>query len=274
MARQAIKVDTIRALFARSGNQCAFPGCTHPLINEKNQFIGQICHIEAALPGGERYNPDQTDKERNGHENLILFCYPHHVETNDVSEYTVEKLKAFKREHEAKFEKSDFKIDETALYKIMSEMDQYWAQIEKLNALQHSLSELAVDVKAKVSFLDVIESCRENISYLSGFFDTFRRSDERLPEDFNNMLRRKGIDPEIFADIPYYENPFKNRNWDFHILGVHNRMQRLQIDLMHMEIKYLEEFLKTNSKDRQARERLDYLKGAFAKLIRNARIMD
>jgi ribosomal protein S15P/S13E len=274
MPRLTLRIDTIRALFALSGNQCAFPGCTQPLINEKNQFIGQICHIEAALPGAERYNPNQSDEERSGHENLILFCYPHHVETNDVSEYTVEKLKAVKREHEAKFEKSDFKIDEVALYKVMSEMDHYWAQIEKLNALQHSLSEFAVDVKAKISFFDIIKSCRENIGYLSDFHDTFRRSDERLPEDFNNMLRRKGIDPKVFDDIPYYENPFQNRNWEFHILGIHNRMQQLQIDLMHMEIKYLEEFLKTNSKDKQARERLDTLKKAFAKFIQKARIMD
>lgn len=92
MRRLAIKVDVLKALFARSGNQCAFPGCTQPLINAKNKYIGQLCHIEAASRGGERYNPDGNDEHRRRFENLVLLCYRHHVETNDVDEYPVERL--------------------------------------------------------------------------------------------------------------------------------------------------------------------------------------
>ncbi|HPB04579.1 MAG TPA: hypothetical protein PLH00_07075, partial [Bacteroidaceae bacterium] len=128
MARLTPKADVIRALFARSGNQCAFPGCVQPLISERNRFIGQICHIEAALPGGERYNPKKNDEERRAYDNLLLLCYPHHIETNDVDEYPVDTLRRFKRDHEALFEKSDFKIDESALYKIIAEVDRYWAE--------------------------------------------------------------------------------------------------------------------------------------------------
>ena len=51
MSRLAPKIDVLKALFARSGNQCAFPGCTQPLMNEKNKFIAQVCHIEAAMRG-------------------------------------------------------------------------------------------------------------------------------------------------------------------------------------------------------------------------------
>jgi len=274
MQRLAPRADTIRALFARSGNQCAFPGCTQPLINDKNQFIGQVSHIEGALPGGERYNPDQTDEERRGYANLLLFCYPHHIETNDLSEYSVEKLKTFKREHEATFEKSDFKIDEAALFKIMVEMESYWARIERLNTLEHRMAELAFEINTKGSFFDIINSCQENIGYLSGFHDEFHESDEKLKADFDLLLKRKGIDPKVFDDIPYYENSFQNRNWGLHHLGIPNRMQRLKIDLMHLEIKYLEEFLKTNSRDQQARERLEHLKKAFAELAQNAIVVE
>jgi hypothetical protein len=86
MTRLTPKSEVIRALFARSGNQCAFPGCAQLLVNHKNQLIGQVCHIEAATPGGERYNQRQTDEERRDYNNLLLLCYPHHVETNDVDE--------------------------------------------------------------------------------------------------------------------------------------------------------------------------------------------
>lgn len=274
MGRLSPKVDTVRALFARSGNQCAFPGCTQPLINDRNQFIGQICHIEAALSGGERYNPNQSDEDRRAYNNLLLLCYPHHVETNDVTEYSVGTLRQFKMDHEALFEKSDFKIDEAALYKIIAEMDQYWAEIERLNTLEHTMAELAFSIDVRTSYLGLVKSCEENIAYLSSFHDVFRESDDALQQDFESMLKSKGVDPLLFEDVPYYDNPFQNRNWELHNLGIPNRMQRLRIDLMHMEIKYLEEFLKTNSKDAAAHGHLQELKKQFAELAQHAIVVD
>ena len=52
MARLANTKEDYRLLFARTGNQCAFPGgCNHPLIDD-DMFAAQVCHIEAAQPGG------------------------------------------------------------------------------------------------------------------------------------------------------------------------------------------------------------------------------
>lgn len=245
MARLAPKFEVLRALFARSGNQCAFPSCTQPLINSKNQFIGQICHIEAALPGGERFNPNQSGDERRNYDNLLLLCYPHHVETNDVVEYTVEMLKKIKYEHEARFQKNLYIIDEAVLSKIVDEMDLFWNQIETLNKLEHSMQEFAVDINAKSSFFDVMEGCRENIGYLQLFFDTFRESEK----DIHN-------------------------NWEFHCIGVPNRMNRLRIDLMHLEIKYLEEYLKSHTDDLVGRKRLDSLKEEFKHVAQHAAFCD
>lgn len=101
-ARQ-IKPNTIKRLFALSGNQCAFPGCTVKIVQETSDYlISQICHIEAAEPEGQRYNPNQSDDERRSFENLVLLCPNHHVVTNDEVIYTVEKLKTIKKDHEEK----------------------------------------------------------------------------------------------------------------------------------------------------------------------------
>ena len=152
MPRLSPQTKVIRALFARSGNQCAFPGCTQPLVNEDNVFIGQICHIEAVLPGGERYNADQDDETLRGYDNLILLCYEHHCETNDVTRYSVEALKEIKLRHEKLHEKSDFKISETTLFKIINEMGLYWNKIEKIHTEKHLTPEIALEIKAKASF--------------------------------------------------------------------------------------------------------------------------
>ena len=80
-----------------------FPECTARMINKEGVFIGQVCHIEAAEDGGERFNPKQTNEERRHFSNLMLMCYEHHTITNDVSIYKPEKLKGFKADHETRF---------------------------------------------------------------------------------------------------------------------------------------------------------------------------
>lgn len=94
---------TLKRLFALSGNQCAFPGCQERLVNTENALESNICHIEAAKVGGERYNPDMTDVQRADYANLILLCRQHHDLTNDVQKYTVDVLRKMKQEHESSY---------------------------------------------------------------------------------------------------------------------------------------------------------------------------
>jgi hypothetical protein len=83
------KPETLRVLFLKSGNLCAFPNSKALMMNEKGVFIGQLCHIEAAEEGGERFNPHMTNEDRRAAANLMLMCYPHHKITNDEQEYPI-----------------------------------------------------------------------------------------------------------------------------------------------------------------------------------------
>lgn len=101
--RLAPSHQTLRELYMKSGNQCAYPDCKRVMINDEGKFVGQVCHIEAAEEGGERFNVNQSPEDRRQFDNLMLMCYDHHIITNDVEKYSVEKLKDFKRIHEEKF---------------------------------------------------------------------------------------------------------------------------------------------------------------------------
>lgn len=91
---------TIKRLFAMSGNRCAFPKCTSPLIDGK-KVVGKICHIKARNENGPRWDKDQTPEQRHGYDNLILMCGRHHdVIDDDVDAYTVEYLHRLKAKHE------------------------------------------------------------------------------------------------------------------------------------------------------------------------------
>lgn len=91
---------TIKRLFSLSSGYCSFAGCEKKLVSNVDALSSNICHIEAAMPDGERYNCGMSDKDRAEYDNLILLCPQHHKETNDVIIYSVEVLKAMKADHE------------------------------------------------------------------------------------------------------------------------------------------------------------------------------
>lgn len=95
--------DTLRELYLKSGNVCAFPGCSNIMVNLDGDFIGQVCHIEAADEGGPRFNADQSNEDRRSFPNLMLMCYEHHTITHNEKRYSIEDLKKMKQQHEIKF---------------------------------------------------------------------------------------------------------------------------------------------------------------------------
>jgi hypothetical protein len=100
--RKAVPERVQKQLFLDSGSSCA--KCKIALLEPSQGgdpfATGHIAHIEAAMPGGPRYNPTQTDEERNSFANLIVLCERcHGVVDQDLVTYTVGNLKTIKREH-------------------------------------------------------------------------------------------------------------------------------------------------------------------------------
>lgn len=98
--RLSPRVKVRQRLYALSGNNCALPECTSKLVDDYGNLIGQICHIEAAAPGGERYNPFSDDEARRDFSNLMVLCYGCHKKTNDIVQYPVSRLREIKAAHE------------------------------------------------------------------------------------------------------------------------------------------------------------------------------
>lgn len=142
--------DTLRELYLKSGNQCAFPGCNELIIDENGVFIGEVCHIEAAMTGGERFNKEQSNEDRRKFSNLMLMCHKHHKVTDDVEKYTVDVLKRMKEEHEKKFTNIEQKIgdsikdyceeDSILLPKTLSGMNEYFGWEQNQEELNYTIS--------------------------------------------------------------------------------------------------------------------------------------
>jgi len=94
--------QTIKKLFALSGNLCAFPGCSLPMIESAGAVTGEICHIQARSKGGPRFNASLSLKDRYAFENLILLCSHHHKIIDAQPEiYTAKTLIESKSIHES-----------------------------------------------------------------------------------------------------------------------------------------------------------------------------
>jgi tetratricopeptide (TPR) repeat protein len=145
--------ETIRKLLLRSGNECAFPGCAEVLFNDRDTLIAECCHIEAALPGGERYNPNQSDEDCRSYDNLLFLCHKHHVETDDVTIFSVEALKKIKIDHDNRFREKQIVIGGNYVEQVTNSFQEIFTAIrdtsERVKHIDENLSEL---LKAQAQF--------------------------------------------------------------------------------------------------------------------------
>jgi hypothetical protein len=98
------RADVTRRLYLAMGNRCAFPQCEQALMGSDAVLVGEIAHIEGALPDSARFNAAMTNEQRRHYDNLLLMCGTHHtVIDSDETTWTVAKLKDLKRAHEATY---------------------------------------------------------------------------------------------------------------------------------------------------------------------------
>lgn len=153
-----VSISIVKALFARSGNLCAFPDCDQRLVSNDNLFVGQLCHIAASSPEGPRYDPAQTDDVRNDYPNLLLLCYPHHrrIDTDPVL-YTVDWLREAKAKHEAKFETETYIVGAPIAQAIVREEEEYWLRLKVIQKRTAELCEYPMEIDLDAPHSAVVE---------------------------------------------------------------------------------------------------------------------
>ncbi|HAT49725.1 MAG: hypothetical protein HQL07_06845 [Nitrospirae bacterium] len=248
MARKALTMETVRKLFALSGNQCAFPGCDHPLVDD-GDYVAEVCHIEAANIGGQRYNPNMTDDERRSPANLLVLCHRHHKKTDRLHLYTVEKLKRIKEEHERQFVGKPFSVSEKLIKDAIYEELFFWDDVTQINKSAMDEFDLIMPVDAELSFLDLLNEaikCQDDlIAIIGDNANTFNL----LHDDIGFFLEKIGYDREKYDSVKYYENPFCNVQWEMLNIGSPNIYRRLMTIILQIKIHYLFLKLKANPTD-------------------------
>jgi len=229
-----IPTKTYRALLARSGNKCAFPGCTHPLINIKEEYIAQLCHIESVAHDKQRYNPNLDESDLNGYDNLMFMCLKHHVETNDEVIFPVHAMREMKYEHESKYVVNPYLFDISHVYMLKKEAEEYWEKVDMLKNSSPALT--AINSRAEYSELneDVLNTLDFIQHQIIGIDDTLKQTNLNL---FNIELPRGLSKVKALAE--------------------------------HMLIKYLETYVATNPQDMASKAKLESLRNHLLSTTNN-----
>lgn len=169
--RLAPSKETLIRLFAKSGNECSFDNCKNKLFNKKNNFIGQICHINSVKKNGTRKDNFLTSEELRNIENLILLCYEHHIEIDrNEGLYSVPNLLKMKVEHEKQFEGTITLINEFQINEVFSSyFDRIDEKLEKIIYGNSKVSHLTDTIYYKKNPYSQKIIRREIILYLTAY---------------------------------------------------------------------------------------------------------
>lgn len=270
MTRKAPTLPVLKALLAKSGNRCAFPGCNHPIINESNILVAELIHIEAAEAGGERYNPSQSDDERRGYENLLFMCHRHHVETDNIENFPVARLKTIKADHEQQFLYNPFTLDMSMICKIRGQMSEYWSEVKRANETEHICpDDIKMPIDISITQIQLFDELFETITLVENALNRLSQSDNDLHSEIIAFLKKLGYDTQSYEEAAYYENPFQLRNWELHNIGSPNFVARLRFNLKQLEIKSLENELSLNPNNREIKIRIEASKGEMLEMAKS-----
>jgi hypothetical protein len=214
--------NILRQLYLKSGNLCAYPGCNNLLLNYDGEFIGDICHIEAAEEGGQRFNPNMTNEERRSFSNLILLCREHHKVTDDVNRFPKERMYEMKLKHEEKYgnflEKIKNSIKDYGIYENFSEAKNClkmsdvlgWGvteieclqSVEDLNKLLTKIKNLPPETKKLLSIMVSRSFDKSQYGLVVPLHEIEKVTflDDRIISENIDILERSGITREIEYD--------------------------------------------------------------------------
>lgn len=271
--RKAPSAETYKLLYVRSGNVCAFPECNHPIFNDDGLYIAELCHIKAANKGGARFDPNQTDEQRCEPENLLFMCHRHHKETDNIDEFPAEKLYKIKVKHESQFSELGRQLTVKMIKQIAEEADHYWNQQKEK---EFDLDDLKMKTDFNLRESELYEELQELIQLIYNYCETCSISDEAetLENDLKCLLTKAGLDYSKIEAVPYYENPFSSRNWEYHNIALPNLFSHLKIKLSQLMVRTFEALVRVNPSNNDLKSDLAKYRKEFEELYNRSYYVD
>jgi hypothetical protein len=271
--RKSPSAETYKLLYVRSGNVCAFPGCNHPIFNDDGLYIAELCHIKAANEGGPRYDSNQTDEERRSPDNLLFMCHRHHKETDDLIKYPPNELQKIKANHELQFKEYSKQISDEMIKQIEEDSKYFWnCQKEKT----FELDDLKMKTNLDSDETNLYEEILQGVDLIYNYCNTCAKSDDSatIESDLKDLMEKAGLDFSRIEHVPYHENPFINRNWEYHNIGLPNLFSNLRLKLFHLRVMIFERIVMDYPDKQELKLELDKYRKEFEDIYDNSYHVD
>lgn len=245
MGRKSIDINTLRYLYGKSGNKCAFPDCNEPIFEDDGTLTGECCHIEAFSAGGARYNPNTTIEQRNSKENLIMLCARHHkIIDSHPQEYPTERLREIKTTHEQQFSRETRELNDKMLYALRHSTKEFWSEIQRIDE-EAFANEFKIKANPSCNIEDLLNEIEETFSNIENSIISLKESDGQLLDDFHQLCAIANVNSSQFDDALLH-GVFIGRNWIYHELAFPNNINYLKMYYLELCVRIFEEFAKMN----------------------------
>ena len=136
------------------------------------------------------------------------------------------------------------------------------------------------DLKMKTNFnfneSVLFNEILDGINLIYNYCETCSQSDstETLENDLKRLFDIAGLDYSQIKKIPYYENPFISRNWEYHNIGLPNLFSNIIMKLFQLRVKTFETLVKMDPQNKELKIELEQYKKAFEEHYDNSYHVD
>lgn len=138
--------------------------------------------------------------------------------------------------------------------------DDIKAHRKKLKRYNHNkdFKDLKVQINPYATAEDNINQIESNLNAIEHLFEGVQESDERCEQDLYQLARKAKLNRGAISALKrvnYYENPFINRNWEFHNLAVTNTMVHTRTSFLQLKVNVYSLMVQNNPNDKSLYEK-------------------
>ena len=121
-------------------------------------------------------------------------------------------------------------------------------------------TELKIQINPDATTEDNLSAIEIQLASIQKLFDEFRKSDQRCMADLDELAQKANLSSKTIKklhDVPYFENPFVDRMWELHNLGVNNTMSIMFLNFLQLKVNVFRLLCESNPAKKDVKEKLE-----------------
>ena len=151
----------------------------------------------------------------------------------------------------------------------------YWEKLDILYKLREpNLRPEVPTFDASLTNLEIIDKVEKDLKSLKKLHEMIDNSYDRMEADLKDLMKKLNFGVKKLKSIPYYENPFFERDWEIRVLGLNNFYIYLKCSILQLKVRALEREVVLNPKNKKLISKLKKAKNDLKVYFKNTYAYD